>query len=189
MTCAACGNVLAQDVRFCPHCGTPVGYQPPAGAAYPPPGTSYPPPGPSYAPLPYTRVDRNLQPLGVLWIVYAVLHFLSGLVGVFFLHGIFGSHHYNGWDLGWGQFGQNWLAALWPFALSSLLIGAGISVLVGCSLITRQPWARVLAIVFSIFALFHFPLGTALGVYTLWVLAPRLSGDEYAAIAAARHGV
>jgi hypothetical protein len=182
MTCAVCGSVLAQEVRFCPHCGASVGYQP--GVPYPPPGMSYRPP----LLLPYTRVGRNLQALGVLWIVYAVLHALSGLIGVLFLHGIFGSHHTN-WNFGWGPFGQGWMASLWPLALSSVLVGAGISVLVACALLTRQPWARVLAIVFSIFALIHLPLGTALGVYTLWVLAPRLSGDEYAALAVAEHGV
>lgn len=184
MTCTACGNVLAQDVRFCPRCGAPVMFQPP-------PGTGYPPPGPGYMPpplLPYTRVSRNVQPLGVLWIIYAVLHALSALMGLLFVHGLFG-HHYNGWNFGWGPFAQGWMAALWPFAISSILVGAGISVLTGWALLTRQPWARVLAIVFSIFALIHFPLGTALGVYTLWVLAPRLSGDEYAALAVERHGV
>jgi hypothetical protein len=133
-------------------------------------------------------VGRNLQALGVLWIVYAALHALSGLTGLLVVNGIFGSHHYNDWNFGWSPFAHSWIAVLWPIAFSSILISAGVSVLVACALLTRQPWARVLAIVFSIFALVHFPLGTALGVYTLWVLAPRLSGDEYAAIAAARNG-
>jgi hypothetical protein len=177
MTCAACGSVLAQDVRFCPHCG--------AAVAFPPPGAIYTPP----PLLAYTRVARNLQPLGVLWIVYAVLRLLTSLAGMLFLHGIFGSHRYNGWDFGWGPFGHGWMAALWPFVLSSMLVGAGVSLLTAWALLTRQPWGRVLAIVFSIFALIHFPLGTALGVYSLWVLAPRLSGEEYAALAAAQHGV
>jgi hypothetical protein len=32
-------------------------------------------------------------------------------------------------------------------------------------------------------ALLKFPFGTALGIYTLWVLAPSTSGMEYDAIA------
>ena len=41
----------------------------------------------------------------------------------------------------------------------------------------------VLAIIAAILALLKFPIGTALGIYTLWVLAPGASGLEYDAIA------
>jgi hypothetical protein len=41
----------------------------------------------------------------------------------------------------------------------------------------------VLAIVVAILTLLKFPFGTALGIYTLWVLAPSMSGAEYEAIA------
>jgi hypothetical protein len=33
-----------------------------------------------------------------------------------------------------------------------------------------RPWARVLAIILAVLHIFSFPLGTALAVYTLWVL-------------------
>ena len=46
----------------------------------------------------------------------------------------------------------------------------------------RRPWARMLAIVLGVLALFKVPLGTALGVYTLWVLAPATSEAEWRAI-------
>jgi hypothetical protein len=42
----------------------------------------------------------------------------------------------------------------------------------------------VLAIIFGILALFHPLLGTALGIYTLYVMAPSLSGAEYDAMTA-----
>jgi hypothetical protein len=41
----------------------------------------------------------------------------------------------------------------------------------------------VLGIVVAILSLLKFPIGTALGIYTLWVLAPAESGAEYDAIA------
>jgi ABC-type glycerol-3-phosphate transport system permease component len=81
-----------------------------------------------------------------------------------------------------------WLDSLWPMALFSIMMSVGCTVLTGYALLTRQPWGRVLAIIFAIFALIHFPLGTALGIYTLWVLAPRYSGDEYTALAYRQHG-
>jgi hypothetical protein len=38
----------------------------------------------------------------------------------------------------------------------------------------------VLTIVLAFLALFHIPLGTALGIYTLWVLLPEGTDAEYA---------
>ena len=182
MTCSTCGNVLAQDVRFCPKCGTRCE----TPASQPPPGAYVPAPAGS----PVYRVSRNLQTLGTLWLVYAALRTFSGLLGVLFLHGIFGSHFgHSDFNLGWSPFGRMWLDSLWPIALFSVLMSVGCTVLTGYALLTRQPWGRVLAIVFGIFALIHLPLGTALGIYTLWVLAPRLSGDEYTALAYRQHGV
>ena len=49
----------------------------------------------------------------------------------------------------------------------------------GYGLIARKPWARILAIVLGILTMLKLPFGTALGVYTLWVLAPRASADEW----------
>jgi hypothetical protein len=43
----------------------------------------------------------------------------------------------------------------------------------------RQSWARVLAIVLGIVGLLSLPLGTALGIYTLWALLGRDADAEY----------
>jgi hypothetical protein len=43
-------------------------------------------------------------------------------------------------------------------------------VIVGWGMLRFRPWARILGIIFAFFDLPAFPLGTALGVYTLWVL-------------------
>jgi hypothetical protein len=178
VTCSTCGNVLTQDARFCPRCGAPSSLQP-QGLVY----------SPIPAGLREFRVSRNLQTLGTLWLCYAALRTLTGTIGLLVLHGIFGRHFgHSDVNFGWSPFGRMWLDSLWPLAAFSLLTGLACTVLTGYALLTRQPWGRILAIVFSVFALFHFPLGTALGIYTLWVLAPRVSGDEYAAIAYAQRG-
>jgi hypothetical protein len=49
----------------------------------------------------------------------------------------------------------------------------------------RASWARTAAIILGILALFHPPFGTALGVYSLWVLLADESGDEYQCLARA----
>jgi hypothetical protein len=44
------------------------------------------------------------------------------------------------------------------------------AVIVGYGLYTLKPWARIFGIVLSVLSLLVFPLGTALGIYGLWVL-------------------
>ena len=181
MTCSTCGNVLAQDARFCPRCGAQAAVQP-----SPQPGVGY---VPIATALREYRVSRNLYTLGTLWLCYAALRFLVSIFAVLFLHGMLGRHFgHSDFTFGWSPFGRMGMDGLWPIAIFSLMMSVACIVLTGFALLTRQPWGRVLAIVFSIFALFHFPLGTALGIYTLWVLGPRVCGDEYAAIAYAQHG-
>ena len=43
-------------------------------------------------------------------------------------------------------------------------------VIVGWGMLHFRPWARILGIIFAILDLPTFPVGTALGIYTLWVL-------------------
>lgn len=42
--------------------------------------------------------------------------------------------------------------------------------LAGYGLLQRRPWARVLAIVIGFLQLVNFPIGTAIGAYTIWIL-------------------
>jgi hypothetical protein len=49
----------------------------------------------------------------------------------------------------------------------------------GISVPRRASWARIFAIVAAFLALIHPISGTILGVYTLWVLLPAASGQEY----------
>lgn len=51
-----------------------------------------------------------------------------------------------------------------------LLLLAAPALIGGWGLLNLRPWSRILMIIISIFHLFHVPLGTALGVYGLWIL-------------------
>jgi hypothetical protein len=78
---------------------------------------------------------------------------------------------------------QERFAAFIPLAIYAvggtlLILGAG-GICVGLGLRERQSWARIAAIILGVLALFHPPLGTGLGVYTLWVLLADESGQEY----------
>lgn len=40
----------------------------------------------------------------------------------------------------------------------------------GIGLYRRKEWARILTIVISVIILFNFPLGTAIGIYSIWAM-------------------
>jgi hypothetical protein len=84
---------------------------------------------------------------------------------------------------GFDHFGPAWMGAMLPFVAMMTVLAAALAFLVGFSLLTRKPWGRVLGIVVGVLVLIKIPVGTALGIYTLWVLAPGVSGMEYEAIA------
>jgi len=45
------------------------------------------------------------------------------------------------------------------------------SIIAGIGLLYQQKWAMILALILGCFKLFSFPIGTALGIYTIWVYA------------------
>jgi hypothetical protein len=200
MVCQACGTPITPETRFCSHCGariagtTPAGTapaQPSVGPAYQPTAPGYPYQAGPYQPSPLMyrppvvpRVQRNLQTLSILWFIYAGFRILTGIAGMFFMRAMSLHGFDNPWMMGGRHFmWPMWMGALMPWVAGVTVIATVLAVLVGFSLMTRKPWGRVLAIVVAILALFRFPVGTALGIYTLWVLAPTQSGLEYDAIA------
>lgn len=60
---------------------------------------------------------------------------------------------------------------LFTLAIPSLLAGIG--------LLWEKNWGRILAIVVSFFNLLWFPVGTALGIYGLWVLLRQEATDYF----------
>ena len=177
MVCQACGSEMAgAEARFCPRCGAQVA-APAAPQGYATPPQQYP----VYPPMVAApRVQRHLQTLGTLWCIYAVYRFLTGFAGMFFLRA-FAWRHFGGFGP-FGMHGPGWMGLLPVIATITVAVTA-LALLVGYGLLTRKPWGRTLAIVIAILSLFRFPVGTALGIYTLWVLAPGFSGAEYDAIA------
>jgi len=56
-------------------------------------------------------------------------------------------------------------------ALSMLLLLLSLpGIVTGWGLLKLRPWARILGIVLAVISLLNFPIGTAIGVYGLWVL-------------------
>jgi hypothetical protein len=66
-------------------------------------------------------------------------------------------------------------------AVGLLLVVLGIPGLVaGAGLLARKSWARILAIVVGILGLVNVPIGTAIGVYTLFVLMQDAAAEYFA---------
>lgn len=105
---------------------------------------------------------KHIEILAYLNIVWGVLTVFGGLIVAFF---VAGSGLISGDD-----------TAMWVTSLVGGGIGffiaamGGVSILAGWGLLKRQEWARILIIVLSILSLPGFPIGTALGVYGLWVM-------------------
>lgn len=55
-------------------------------------------------------------------------------------------------------------------------------IIVGVGLLRHREWARIAGIVIAALMIFHFPIGTAVGIYALWTLlngeTARLMGEE-----------
>ena len=164
----------------------PVGFQPPQAQAPPIPPYAAPPQPYAYPPVPYVpRVQQHLKTLGILWCVYGAYRVLMGIAAAIFLLGV--SHS--------GFFDRFNPDRSFPFASLTPMMGGIASVVVvltigaaalafftGFSLLNRKSWGRTLAIVAAVLSLIKIPIGTGLGIYTLWVLMPGLSRAEYDAM-------
>ncbi len=158
MFCHACGAQIQPGYQHCVACGTALG------------GLQSPPIAPAR-----NRVSGHLRTLGILWIVASALRVLPFAGMHWFHHFGFGSG--SEWPF-WGGFPGHFLGFLGALSAIWALTGL-VGILAGWGLLDRQPWARTLAIVLGCIALIHIPFGTALGIYTLWVLLPPESEQEY----------
>ena len=79
-----------------------------------------------------------------------------------------------------------WILSLVGTSVGLLMAALGLpGLLAGYGLLKRKPWARVLAIVVGILGLLNFPIGTAIGIYTLWVLTQPAATEYFAGPASA----
>jgi hypothetical protein len=167
MFCNGCGQTLEPGQNFCAKCGQPVGV--------------------AAIPRRLNRVAEHSKLLGILWMVYAAFYILGGL-GVFVVGNAVLSMVIR-------QAGANAGAEMPPpelfhfvftvFGLLLLILG-GLGFFTGWGLLQHSPWARILALVLGFLALLNMPFGTALGIYTIWVLLSANADKEYAALAQAQ---
>ena len=162
MFCDQCGSHLQAGQSICSRCGKPI-----VGLTE----------------LRRSRVHEHTRLVGILWMAYSALHVVGGAVVIVVAHTIFGNtfHIPNGPP----PEVTIWLRPLLSFVGWLILAKAAAGFVAGWGLLQRESWARVVALVVGFVALLNVPLGTALGIYTLWVLLPNQSDEEYKTLSAA----
>ena len=162
MFCDQCGSQLQAGQLHCSRCGKTVL-------------------GPHQ--IRRNRVQEHVRLLGILWIAYSVLHVLGAafmlVIVRAFLSGAF--HIPNGPPPEFFLLARPIVSFIGWLLVAKAVAGF----IAGWGLLQREQWARILALVVGFLALLHPPLGTALGIYTLWVLLPAQSDTDYKTLAAA----
>jgi len=113
-------------------------------------------------------MEAHIKVLGILHVVFGVLFLLVGLGCLMFfggLAGVVGMVETRDAAVAVPVLG---LIGTFLFLLFVVLSLPGI--IAGYGLLNYRPWARVFAIILSALELLNVPIGTALGVYGLWVL-------------------
>src|SRR5271169_1370640 len=159
MFCDKCGAPVQADQRFCGRCGKEF-----AGGADVPL-------------LQHSRVGDHIRMVGILWLALSALNAVTGVVLCILANTVFAHLHEMGAP---PDVPTGFLRSLFGTIGILILAKAAAGFLAGWGLLQRQPWARMLTIVLAFIALFHIPFGTALGIYTLWVLLPAGADAEYA---------
>lgn len=172
MFCDQCGREATADAHFCSNCGRAL----PGRIANQPVPVQ---PIPVYA-VRTNRVDSHIRILGVLWLVAGALR-LMGVVSLWFVGKMIfpsvlsavGNHFTLGDPI------SHLVQAGLVFASALLAVEAALAFFAAWGLLDRQGWGRIVAIIAGILSLWRIPFGTALGIYTLWVLLPASSEAEY----------
>lgn len=160
MFCDKCGTPLQSGQHFCNRCGKEL-----AGITI----AGYPRRG---------RVQEHVRLLGILWMALSAFDAVEGVVLYILANTLF----FNRFQGGPPPEARAFLHPLLTFLGILLVVKAAAGFAAGWGLLQREPWARVLTLVIGFISLFfNIPFGTALGVYTMWVLLPTQSEQEYEA--------
>ena len=103
-------------------------------------------------------MNTHVKVVGWLWIANGVLSILMAIIGLTVIN----------WP---GVIPEAQVSLLASFgAVCFFLPGIIAYVAAGYGLLKYKSWARILAIILAILNLFLFPIGTALGIYTLVIM-------------------
>jgi hypothetical protein len=129
------------------------------------------------------RVKGHVQLLGLLWLAIGAFNVIGGVVLYALANTLFAHME---------QFvpPNAPVGFLRPFlsVIAILLLAkAACCFIAGYGVLQHEHWARIMVLVLAFISLFtNIPFGTALGIYTMWVLLPAESQAEYEQLAESR---
>jgi len=154
---------VQEGQRFCGSCGKPL-----TVAVVPAPTGG--------------RVTRHLHLLAVLWFAASALNLVGGMVLGVLGATLFGraGRFPEGWTMP-----QAFLHGLFLSLSILVLAKAALGFAAGWGLLQHESWARLLTLVLAFISLINIPFGTALGIYSIWVLLAPQADQEYAQLSRA----
>ena len=160
MFCDGCGAAVPPGQTYCGRCGKQI-----VGTV-------------TSMPQRRSRVQEHIHLVGILWLAISALNVIGGVAVYIVANTIFAPGNQTG--------APGFLHPMLS-AVAILILGkAALGFVGGWGLLQRESWARVLTLVLAFLSLFNIPFGTAVGVYTMWVMLPAESEREYESMAAAR---
>jgi hypothetical protein len=117
----------------------------------------------------------HLRLLGIFNIAWSSISIGIGLIVLLAFGGLAGLIAFAGFQPGDagrsdGLIVAPFMAVIGVFIVLVITLISLPALIAGIGLVKFKPWSRVLGIIVSILHLFSVPIGTALGVYGLWVL-------------------
>jgi phage shock protein PspC (stress-responsive transcriptional regulator) len=107
-------------------------------------------------------MDEHIKILGILYIAFSALGLIAALIVFVAI---------TGGGLISGNDAAITITTIVGTAIAAVLVlFSAPGIIGGMGLLKRQSWARVLVLVLGIINLINIPFGTALGIYTIWVL-------------------
>jgi hypothetical protein len=162
MFCDGCGTVVQPGQAFCSKCGKQI--VGPISVMQPRPG----------------RVQGHVRLLALFWLAFSAFNTVGAVILYVLANTLFARMNETG-------NAPAFLRPLLSVVAILLFAKAAIGFIAGWGLLQHEKWARVLALVLAFVSLFtNIPFGTALGVYTMWVLLSADSEREYDALYEAR---
>ena len=158
MFCDGCGAAVQPEQSYCSRCGKQI-----LGSV-------------TVMQAQRNRVREHIHLLAILWYATSALTAVGGVVLLIVANTLFPHLH----DMGAPQEVPTGFLSSFVSVIGILILAkAACGFIAGWGLMKREPWARVVALVLGFISLINIPFGTALGVYTLWVLLPGQSQQEY----------
>ena len=155
MFCNTCGSAITPEQHFCGKCGLPTSAGNMIGGH---------------------RVAAHYRTLAILWMIWGGLGALGGLFCYVLGNVMFGI---NGIAMRAPQPPPFFIRPLLTFIGGFLIIYGIGAVIIGIGLLERAEWVRIPALVMAVIALLKIPIGTALGIYTIWVLSSAGAEEQF----------